>query len=112
MSKEITLTRRQVRGLRKGLPAVLTFIEANIAEEVRETRTETFAYCEEIMGMRIDTVEGLTFRCQALFWAVGFVMQHYEGPATKEFGDAVVLLGELGLMKAEVCPPGPAPWLN
>jgi hypothetical protein len=104
--KRMTMTEDQVRRLEAVMPAVLAFIEANIPEDVRRAKT-THAFENYHAAMRepLDTDEGLSARCTALAWAVRFLMKNHTGPAT-EIADALLLLGELGLLDVAPVPPG------
>jgi hypothetical protein len=100
MAKRKKMTPEQVRRLEAIMPAVLTFIEANISEEVRRAKTtHAFGRYRKAMTMPLDTGEGLTERGLALLWAVEFLMENYTGSAI-EIADAFLLLDELGLIEA------------
>jgi hypothetical protein len=105
-TKRKRMTHGQVRRLEAIMPAALAFIEAHIPEDVRRAKT-THAFDRYRAAMRkpLDTDEGLTERGLALQWAVWFIMENYSGPGN-EIADALVLLGELGLMDAVPEAPG------
>jgi hypothetical protein len=96
MTKRKRMTWKQVRRLEAALPATLRFIQENIPEEVRQTKTDQFNRYSAVMSLPTDTVEGVNMRAIALLWAVDFVSQNYggrvEGKVAKGFGAAVVLL--------------------
>jgi hypothetical protein len=95
------LSDEDVQRLVDGLRATLSFIENNIPPDVIAAK-QTYGLEKTRAALRLKptTAKNLSQMSIALFWAVGFVQDNYQGNAD-EIADAVLLLAETGWLDFE-----------
>ena len=105
MGKGRQLTPSEVKRLVKGLKATLAFIRENIAPDVIATRqTHGWQKANAALSLKPNTSKNLSEIGLALLWAWDFLRKNYEGEGPPELADAIMLLGEIGLLQVEEYP--------